>query len=107
MKDSRLWEPVVSQIRHSSPGEFALLAASAECPAPAFGDLGSKGSQRSPDGWSRVGVVEAGGDFCQRIALFGYRLMHPPSQFPCNLPDLRLHAVATISPLEKEFAPSR
>src|SRR5271163_2207241 len=107
MKDSRLWEPVVSQLRHSSPGEIALLAASAECPAPAFGDLGSKGSQRSPVGWDRVVVVEAGDDLLQPFALFGYRLMHPPSQFPCNLLDLRLHAVATGPPLEKEFAPSR
>src|SRR5580700_3693390 len=48
MKDSRLWEPVVRQLRHSSPGETAFLTASAECPAPAFGDLGSKGSQRIP-----------------------------------------------------------
>ena len=43
MKDSRLWEPVVRQLRHSSPGETAFLTAPAECPAPAFGDLGSKG----------------------------------------------------------------
>src|ERR1700726_2415613 len=47
MKDSRLWEPVVRQLRHSSPGETAFLTASAECPAPAFGDLGSKGSHAS------------------------------------------------------------
>src|ERR1700692_4033944 len=62
MKDSRLWEPVVRQLRHSSPGEIALLAASAECPAPAFGDLGSKGSQRIPVGWDCVVVEEAGDD---------------------------------------------
>src|ERR1700685_1774058 len=80
MKDSRFWEPVVSQLRHSSPGEIALLAASAECPAPAFGDLGSKGSQRSPGGWYRVGVVGAGGEFLQPFALFGDRLMNTPSQ---------------------------
>ena len=59
MKDSRLWEPVVSQLRHSSPGEIAPLAASAESPAPAFGDFGSKGSQRSPVGWHCVIVEEA------------------------------------------------
>src|SRR6516225_6743742 len=60
MKDSRLWEPVVRQLRHSSPGKTAFLTASAECPAPAFGDLGSKGSQRSPVGWDCVVVEEAG-----------------------------------------------
>jgi hypothetical protein len=32
------------------------LAASAECPAPAFGDLRSKGPQRIPVGWDRVVV---------------------------------------------------
>src|SRR5258708_5754902 len=107
MKDSRLWEPVVSQLRHSSPGEIAFLAASAECPAPAFGDLGSKGSQRIPVGWDCVVVEEAGDDLLQPFTLFRYRLMHPPSQLPRNLLDLRLHAVATGFPLEEEFAPSR
>src|ERR1700720_538069 len=58
MKDSRLWEPVVRQLRHSSPGETAFLTASAECPAPAFGDLGSKGSQRIPVGWDCMVVEE-------------------------------------------------
>ena len=71
MKDSRLGEPVVSQLRHSSPGETAFLTASAECPAPAFGDLGSKGSQRSPVCWYRVVVVEAGDDLLQPFTLFG------------------------------------
>jgi transposase len=107
MKDSRLWEPVVRQLRHSIPGEAAFLTASAECPAPAFGDLGSKGSQRIPVGWDCVVVEEAGDDLLQPFTLFGYRLMHPPSQFPRNLLDLRLHAVATGPPLEEEFAPSR
>src|ERR1700693_240816 len=107
MKDSRLWEPVVRQLRHSSPGETAFLTASAECPAPAFGDLGSKGSQRIPVGWDCVVVEEAGDDLLQPFTLFGYRLMHPPSQLPRNLLDLRLHAVATGPPLEEEFAPSR
>src|SRR5215467_6045194 len=107
MKDSRLWEPVVRQLRHSSPGETAFLTASAECPAPAFGDLGSKGSQRIPVGWDCMVVEEAGDDLLQPFTLFGYRLMHPPSQFPRNLLDLRLHAVATGFPLEEEFAPSR
>jgi DDE_Tnp_1-associated len=44
VEDSRLWEPVVCQLRHSNHGEIPFLAASAECPAPALGDLGSKGS---------------------------------------------------------------
>ena len=107
MKDSRLWEPVVSQLRHSSPGEIAPLAASAESPAPAFGDFGSKGSQRSPVGWHCVIVEEASDDLLQPFTLLGYRLMHPPSQFPRNLLDLRLYAVATGPPLEEEFTPSR
>jgi hypothetical protein len=51
---------VVRQLRHSSPGETAFLTAPAECPAPAFGDLGSKGSQRIPVGWDCVVVEEAG-----------------------------------------------
>src|SRR5450755_3314736 len=71
MKDSRLWEPVVRQLRHSSPGETAFLTASAECPAPAFGDLGSKGSQRIPVGWDCVVVEEAGDDLLQPFTLFG------------------------------------
>src|SRR5208282_1677717 len=79
----------------------------AECPAPAFGDLGSKGSQSIPVGWDCVVVEEAGDDLLQPFTLFGYRLMHPPSQFPRNLLDLRLHAVATGPPLEEEFAPAR
>src|SRR5216684_5616436 len=107
MKDSRLWEPVVRQLRHSSPGETAFLTASAECPAPAFGDLGSKGSQRIPVGWDCVVVEEAGDDLLQPFTLFRYRLMHPPSQLPRNLLDLLLHADATGFPLEEEFAPSR
>src|SRR5260370_2467602 len=62
MKDSRLWEPVVSQLRHSSPAEIAFLAASAECPAPAFGDLGSKGSQPIPFGWDCLGIKDTRND---------------------------------------------
>src|SRR3954468_6766333 len=72
MKDSQLWEPVVRQLRHSSPGETAFLTASAECPAPAFGDLGSKGSQLIPVGWDCVVVEEAGDDLLQPFTLFGY-----------------------------------
>jgi hypothetical protein len=34
-------------------------------------------------------VEEAGDDLLQPFTLFGYRLMHPPSQFPRNLLDLR------------------
>src|SRR5246127_3812683 len=107
MKNSRLWEPIGSQLLHSSPGETAFLAASAECPTPAFDDLGTKGSQRSPIGRHCVVVEEAGDDLLQPFTLFGYRLMHPPSQFPRNLLDLRLHAVATGPPLEEEFSPAR
>jgi hypothetical protein len=79
MKNSRLWEPIGSQLLHSSPGETAFLAASAECPTPAFDDLGTKGSQRSPIGRHCVVVEEAGDDLLQPFTLFGYRLMHPPS----------------------------
>ena len=107
VNDPRLWEPVVRHLHHSSPVEISLLAASAECPAPAFGDLGTKGSQRRPIGRHCVVVEEAGDDLLQPFTLLGYRLMHPPSQFPRNLLDLRLHAVATGPPLEEEFAPSR
>ena len=78
VSDPRLWEPVVRHLHHSSPVELSLLAASAECPAPAFGDLGSKGSQRSPVGWHCVVVEEAGDDLLQPFTLFGYRLMHSP-----------------------------
>src|ERR1700692_973178 len=56
VKDWRLWEPVVRQLRHSSPGETAFLTASAECPAPAFGDLGSEGPHAHPGWWGLVGV---------------------------------------------------
>src|SRR6202142_2754377 len=46
MKDSRLWEPVIRQLRHSSPGDTPFLTASAELPAPAVGDLGPQQSLR-------------------------------------------------------------
>src|SRR6266436_9304566 len=58
-------------------------------------------------GWHCVVVEEAGDDLLQPFTLFRDRLMHPPSQFPCNILDLRLHAVATGPPLEEESAPSR
>ena len=102
VKDARLWEPVVSQLRHLSPGEIAFLAASAKCPTPALGDPGSKGSQRSPVCWHCVVVEETGDDLPQPFALFGDRLMHPPSQFPCNILDLRLQAEDPSRPHEGE-----
>jgi hypothetical protein len=61
----------------------------------------------TPVGWDGVVVEEAGDDLLQPFTLFGYRLVHPPSQFPRKLLDLCLHAVAVGPPLEEELAPSR
>ena len=45
VKDPRLGEPVVSQLRHPSPGQSTLLTALAESLPPAFEDLGTKDFQ--------------------------------------------------------------
>ena len=94
VKDARLWEPVVSQLRHSSQvrSPFWLRRLSVQRQRSMIS--ARKGSQRSPVGWHCVVVEEAGDDLLQPFTLFGDRLMHPPSQFPCNILDLRLHAVA-------------
>src|SRR6266536_2344125 len=56
MKDTRLWEPVVNQAVHPSPGELGHVAASGENPSPALGDVGPEHRECAKVGRHRVVV---------------------------------------------------
>src|SRR5215471_9910776 len=104
VKDFRLRQPVVSQLRHPSPRSGVLLATPPEAASPQTRHVIAEGAQRRAIG--RHGVVgeEPSDDLLQPAPLFGDRLMHPPSQLFLNFLELCAHAVWPGLPLELELA---
>ena len=103
MENTRFWEPVVNQLIHPSPVEIVPLAASMECPSPAFGDLVPERHECSKIGRHRVVVEVAANDLPQPFSLLGNRLVHAPPHLLFDPPQLRPHAVAPGLPFELEF----
>ena len=107
VEDSRLWEPVVRQLLHPSPDDVTFLAAATKCAPPAVDDSESECAQCSPVRWHCVVLEVARNDLSQPFPLLGDWLVHSPPQFPSNLAEFSLHAVATGSPFQEELSPER
>jgi hypothetical protein len=103
VEDSRLWEPVVRQLLHPSPGDVTFLAAATKCAPPAVDDSESECAQCSPVCWYCMVPEVARNDLFQPFPLLGDWLVHSPPQFPSNLAEFRLHAIATGSPFRRNF----
>src|SRR5262245_55201878 len=107
MKDAGLGEPVVSQPRHSRPGEVTVLTATPQRLPPASDDLIADEPPCVSIGRHCVVVVEASNNLLQPDPLFGDRLMHPLSQFLLDLLELYTHAITPGLPLEEKLPAAR
>src|ERR1022692_1965906 len=103
MEDGWRGQPVVRQLRHSLPRDSALLTASGQDPAPAFGDLGAERREGATICRHRVVVEVAFDDPPQPFTLDGNRLVHAPPQRLLDLLELGPHAVAPDFPVDQEF----
>src|SRR5215831_3251495 len=106
MKDNRLREPGVGQLRHPFPRDPILLAATPQRAPPEVGDMVPENVECTAIG-RRCEVVEvAADDLSEPFPLCGDRLVHAPTQLPLDLPQLRSHAVRSGIPFNLEFARS-
>src|SRR2546428_6810829 len=106
VKYPRLRKAVVRELLHPSPGESAVLAASAEYPSPPLGDLVSEDHESTAVRRHGVAAEQPPDDPPPPFPLLGGGLVHPPSQDPLDVLELRPHAVAPGLPFDQEAAPA-
>jgi hypothetical protein len=105
MKDLRLGEELVSQLRHPRPHQPCLLAAPAQLPVPENGDVVAECADRRAVG--RHGVVGeiSGDDLAKPVPGFRDRPVPTLSQPLLDFPQFRAHAVPAWLPPDLEVAP--
>src|SRR5882724_6117843 len=103
MEDDWFREPGVHQVRHPSPCEPILLAATPQRAPPEIGDMMPEHMQCMSVGWHCVVVEVATDNGPQPLSLLGDRLVHAPPQFRFDHLELRVHAVPPGLPFDLEF----
>src|SRR4051794_21224309 len=107
VKDVRLGEPILGQLRDPQPCRAVLLAPAPKRASPEIGHVVAEGLERATVRRHPMVSEVAGDDLLQPASLDGDRLMHAPPQGLLDRPDCRPHAVAPALPLELERAPAR
>jgi hypothetical protein len=104
MEDDWFREPGVHQVRHPSPCEPILLAATPQRAPPEIGDMMPEHMQCMSVGWHCVVVEVATDNGPQPLSLLGDRLVHAPPHLFFDHLELRAHAVPPGLPFDLEFA---
>src|SRR5947208_11797636 len=107
MKNARLRKPRVGDPHHLIPRDGTLVAAPAECPTPALGDLVAEFLQRVNVGRHCMIVEVAFDNMPQPTAQVWDTLMHAPSHLLAHRLELRPHAVPPGLPFDQEATLAR
>jgi len=99
MKDERLGDPGIHQLRHPCPRHPILLAATPQRAPPEVGDMMPEYLECPTVGRHCVVIEVAADNPSQPLPLLGDRLVHAPSQLLLDLLELRSHAVRSGFPL--------
>src|SRR5688500_9426622 len=99
MKDERLGDPGIHQLRHPCPRHPILLAATPQRAPTAVGDMMPESPECRPAGRPFVVIDVAADNPSQPLLLIGDRLVLAPSQLLLDLLELRSHAVLSGFPL--------